>query len=324
MASTDIENNICEAIEYIVNHAVESASYDKTIQANIIECIDATIGKYKVKYQDSSFYAYAQSIDVTYTKGSEVYILIPGNDMSRDKTILGTTKKLGVNYTNNAEGDEAYEIVGTNCITSNNKYELCSYLSNKVQVIYDKENSINEIGLDLKNVETYIKQSSSIICGGVFRTKLPVEQQFRGNYGIVFELNFADNATGKINTKNYVVDVNQMRGNPYKIPQDTRQYGIFNIDNNNFIDVNRIYLFVYDFPNRATDKPTDIFISNLELSGANILSQEELSACALTLITPQGIYFDDNDLDSDIRTIQAQVRVKGKVIDNNSQSLSYY
>lgn len=320
-----IENNLCEAIEYIVNHAVESAGYDRTIQATIIECTDESIGKYKVKYQDSTFYAYSQSIDVTYTNGSDVYILVPGNDMTRDKTILGTTKKLGSNYTNNAEGDEAYEVIGKNCIDSQDNFELCSYSSNMVQVIYDKnDSSKNQITLNLTSVETYLKQSSSIICGAIVRTALPVEQQFRGNYGIVFELNFSDNATGKVITKNYVVDVNQMRGNPYKITHDTRQYGIFNIDNKNFIDVNRIYLFVYDFPNRATGKPADIFIKNLELSGANALTDEELSACALTFITPQGIYFDDNDLDSAIRTIQAEVRVKGKVVDHDSQQLTYY
>ena len=320
-----IENNLCEAIEYIVNHAVASAGYDRTIQATIVECTDESIGKYKVKYQDSTFYAFSQSIDITYTNGSDVYILVPGNDMTRDKTILGTTKKLGSNYTNNAEGDEAYEVIGKNCIDSQDNFELCSYSSNMVQVIYDKnDSSKNQITLNLTSVETYLKQSSSIICGAIVRTALPVEQQFRGNYGIVFELNFSDNATGKIITKNYVVDVNQMRGNPYKITHDTRQYGIFNIDNKNFIDVNRIYLFVYDFPNRATGKPADIFIKNLELSGANALTDEELSACALTFITPQGIYFDDNDLNSAIRTIQTEVRVKGKVVDHNSQQLTYY
>ena len=86
------ENNIIDAIEKIVNNAVTNAGYDKTIKATIIECIDQTIGKFKVKYQDSTFYAYATSSEVTYTRGSEVYILIPGSDSGRDKTILGTVK----------------------------------------------------------------------------------------------------------------------------------------------------------------------------------------------------------------------------------------
>ena len=46
---------ICEAVEYIVQQAVDSAPYDKTIQATVIKCVDSTIGQYQVKYQDSIF-----------------------------------------------------------------------------------------------------------------------------------------------------------------------------------------------------------------------------------------------------------------------------
>ena len=43
------ENNIIDAIEKIVNNAVANAGYDKTIKATIVECVDQTIGKFKVK-----------------------------------------------------------------------------------------------------------------------------------------------------------------------------------------------------------------------------------------------------------------------------------
>lgn len=49
------ENKILDAIETVVNNAVSNAGYDRTIQAKIISCIDPTIGKYKVQYQDSTF-----------------------------------------------------------------------------------------------------------------------------------------------------------------------------------------------------------------------------------------------------------------------------
>lgn len=44
------ENNIIDAIEKIVNNAIANADYDKTIKATIIECVDQTISKFKVKY----------------------------------------------------------------------------------------------------------------------------------------------------------------------------------------------------------------------------------------------------------------------------------
>lgn len=318
-----IEDNICEAIELIVGKAVASANYDRTIKATIVSCVDQSIGKFKVKYQDSSFYAYATSSEVTYSKGKEVYILVPGNDMSAEKTILGTVNKLGVDYAVEPEGDEAYEVIGTNCIHSSSTFELCSYKPEE-RILYSKD-EINLVNISISSLEEYIKKSSSIIYGAVFKTKIPTEQQFRGNYGIALELVFRDNTTNNDVTRKYIVDVNQMRGDPYKIPHDTRQYGIFDIDGENFKYIKRIYLFVEDFPNSTTlEKDSDIFIKDLELSGAKLLTADELSTCALTFVTPQGTFFDSKDTDKSTRRIEAQIKVKGKIIDKTSQSLDYY
>ena len=317
------ENNIIDAIEKIVNNAVANAGYDKTIKATIIECVDQTIGKFKVKYQDSTFYAYSTSSEVTYTRGSEVYVLIPGNDSGRDKTILGTVKKLGADYAVAPEGDEAYETVGNNILHSSSTFELCSYKTIE-KILYQKGGSNNQISLDETAATRYFTKSSALICGAIFKTTIPGQQQYRGNYGISFELMFTDNATGKNVLRNYVLDVNQMIGNPYSIKNETRQYGVFDIDGANFQYVNKISLFCYDFPYQEDNQPNDIFIKDIDFCGAVPMGSEALSGCALTFITPQGIYFDNTDLDSATRDIQTQVRVKGKVIDKNSQMLEYY
>ena len=93
-----LEDSILQAIDIIVDRAVSGAGYDKTIQAVIVECVDQTIGKYRVKYQDSIFYAYSENTDALYLPGTGVYVLVPSNDMGNDKRILGTTKKLGTDY----------------------------------------------------------------------------------------------------------------------------------------------------------------------------------------------------------------------------------
>lgn len=317
------ENNIIDAIEKIVNNAVANAGYDKTIKATIIECVDQTIGKFKVKYQDSTFYAYATSSEVTYTRGSEVYVLIPGNDSGRDKTILGTVKKLGADYAVAPEGDEAYETVGNNILHSSSTFELCSYKTTE-KILYQRGGSNNQISLDETAATRYFTKSSALICGAIFKTTIPGQQQYRGNYGISFELMFTDNATGKNVLRNYVLDVNQMTGNPYAIKNETRQYGVFDIDGANFQYVNKISLFCYDFPYQEDDQPNDIFIKNIDFCGAIPMGNEALSGCALTFITPQGIYFDNTDAETASRTLQAQVRVKGKVVDKKSQMLEYY
>jgi hypothetical protein len=324
-----IENNICQAIDIIVQKAISEAEYDKTIQATIVSCVDATIGKYKMKYQDSTFYAYSGSSEITYTEDSIVYVLIPGNNMSKDKTILGAVKKLGINYVTTTEGDEAYEVVGKNCLSSSESFGLSSYREGTyAKILYHKDYSDeqNLITLNKTAVNEYIKNSSTIICGAKIRTSLSGEQQYRGNYGIIFALDFIDNTNNEIVTRYYTIDVDKMTGNPYKLIYETRQYGIFEIDNSNFKEVNYISIFTNDFP---TNKPEeecidDIFIKDIELCGAERLSDDDISNYSLSFVTPQGTYFDNNSLDSDICTLQAQVRVKGKVIDNDSQSLPYY
>ena len=89
---SDINNQICDAIGIIVDKKLSQANFDKTIQATIIAQGDKTKGEYKVKYLDSSFYAYDKS-GHDYAVGTQVYVLVPENDLSKVKTILGTADK---------------------------------------------------------------------------------------------------------------------------------------------------------------------------------------------------------------------------------------
>lgn len=320
MANNGYEDKLIEAIQYVVQNAVDNAPFDRTVQATIVSCIDQTIGKYKCKYQDAIFYAYATSSNNQYNPGNDVYVLIPANDTSREKTILGTTKKLGPDFAVVPEGEEAFAPIGANCIENNNTFNLCSYKTTDT-IIYDSTKNDNQLRININNINRYIKQATSIIIAAKFKTSLPIEQQFRGNYGLIFDIILKDNATGKQVTRNYILDVNQMKGNPYKINNYSREYGVFDIDGANLIKIDKVHLFCYDFPNQDNNKPNDIEISNIELTAASALSAEELASTALTLITPRGTWFDNTNTVVDI---QAQVKIKGKNIDVNSQQLEYY
>ena len=324
MGSGNYESQILEAIQILVDDAVSKANYDKTIQGTISRCVDATIGRYIVRYQDSSFYAYSHNTEITYPAGTSVYVLVPGNDMSKDKSIIGTVDHLGPDYVSIIEGENGYEITGVNIINADGTFGLCSYKKEDLKILYDRDNNVDLIGLDVFGFENYIKKSNSIICGATFKTALDASQKYRGNYGIVFHLDFTDKSTGEVITKSYIVNVDQMTGNPYNYTVASRQYGIFDVDGANFVSVKQIYLFAYDFPNIVENKENDIFVSKVELSAANALDKEAAATCALTFITPQGTYFDETDLDTDIRTLQAQIRIKGNAIDNNSQNVDYY
>ena len=52
MSSRNYESQILDAIQLLVDSAVSKAEFDKTIKATISRCVDATIGKYVIKYQN--------------------------------------------------------------------------------------------------------------------------------------------------------------------------------------------------------------------------------------------------------------------------------
>lgn len=325
MNNDQLTQDLLQAMSIVAQRAVSTAGYDKTIQATIVSCVDATIGKYKVSYQDGSWYAYSSNTNTTYTKGSNVYILVPGGDMTKDKTILGTTKQLGINYINTLEADEGYAANGNSTVTDSNIHELCSYQTGTL-VLYnaDGEEENNVIKIDTAAASQYIKSSSHFITSALVRTNLSLEQRYNGNYGLNFYLDFKDNAQGNIVTRLYTFDVNSMEGNPYTYTTAVTQKAVFQVDGINFQRIVRIEAFVKDFPNQKADQSSDIFISGITFTGATALTEEELSGVSLHLIAEKGYIFNENSSSNETRPIQAQVRVLGKPIDNNSQFLPFY
>lgn len=325
MISTDYENQLINAIQTIVDSAVAHADFDKTIKATIISCVDEATGKYKVKYQDSTFYAYSNNLDSNYFKGTSVYVLVPGNDTTQNKTIIGSVDALGANYVPTTEGENSYNIYGKNCVENESTvFELCSYKKTDSKILYDFSDNINLINLNVKDVDEYIKETSTIICGASFKTSLDAVQRYKGNYGINFELVFKDNNNQEV-SKNYIVDINEMSGNPYNFSSATRQSAIYEINNANFERIEQVSIFAYDFPNTLEDNfINDIFVSKVEIMGANKVSSDELNTYALSLITKKGIYFEENEAATTKRSIEAELKVKGKLISNDTKSIKYY
>ena len=327
-----VNEKVLDAIELLTKNSVQKAKYDKTIQAQILSCEDSTIGKYRCRYQDATFYAYSSNLDLTFSKGSEVYILVPGNDMSKEKTILGTTNKLGINFVSQAVGDEAYDIVGKNCIISNGIYYLDSDNKEYIYTIYEYNKTIDQnISIGIDQLQTYMKQSSSIIAGASFKTSLDEKKQHQGSFGIVFKLCFLDNATQSQVIRTYVVDEDSMSGvNPYQQERKTRQYQIFDIDGQNFERIESISIFNRNFPNSSGELITqklsegDIEVSNIELLSANRMTETELSGIAISFLTPEGTSFVGATNQKAQKTITAQIKVKGKLLTSTSRLPFYW
>ena len=321
MSSRNYETQILDSIQMIVDNAISKADFDKTIKAVINEASNSADGKYIVSYQGSLLVAYSSNLDVHYTKGMEVYVLIPGNDSSQRKTIIGAVDNYGLDYTSLLEGDASYDTIGKNIVNSDKTFELCSYNKEEAKILYHRDNNINAIGYNSEDFETYIKNAEYLICGATFKTALPLEQQLQGDYGIAFDIDYKiDN---EIITKTYIVNTSKMIGAPYSLATDTRQYEIFNIDTNNILSVKQIYIFAYNFPNIEAGQPNDIFVSKIELLAAAKITEEELNSIALSIVTPQGTYFNTQDTDEAIRNMEAQIKIKGRIL-NNTEDVKYY
>ena len=324
-----IESNICDAIELLIDHAISQASFDRTIQATVIRCVDPSIGKYLIRYQDSTFYAYSNNIAITYGDNTGVYILIPSNDMNKDKSIIGAVEKVSAAYIEQTDEEDLYNIVGSNCAYPlGYTLQMSSYYS-QINPIYLAGSDDNLLNIDITALNNYLKDSSTLICGAYFKTKLAPAQQIKGNYGITFGLDFKDNAAGEIVTRYYTVDTNKMRGNPYKLLKDTRQFGIFEIDGANFVQISSISLFVEGFPKQKKIEEIlpsdwDIGISAVEIYGADALSQDDLTGYKIFLQTPEGAYFENADEPSATKAVTAQLRANGKIINLDTQNVSFY
>ena len=324
MNSEQYIENILQATSILTQQAIKNANFDKTIQAVIIQCTDPTIGKYKVQYQDGYWYAYSGSTQVSYSSGSSVYILVPNGDMSKDKTILGTTKKLGINYINVISQRQNYIPVGCNVITENVQYNLCSF-QDEVITLYDiSAVSENLITIDVDALKTYIASSSNLLLSMDVKTALPLKQRYNGNYGLRVYIDFKDNNTQSLITRRYDLDIDNMIGNPYELTNKTNQIRICDIDSQNFERINKIEIFVQDFPLQESGHSDDIFLSNFNITGAIALTSQERNGVSLNLIAKQGYIFTSSSLATDTRQIEAQVRVRTRAIDNSSQRLPFY
>jgi hypothetical protein len=138
----DINKTLIDAMDIIAEGKVSAAGYDKTIQATIVSCINAIKGQYKIKYQGNTFYAYSNNLDYQYTKGTTVYVLVPGNDFTQMKTILGTVGNVGAISTDTTYMpiEYKYETWGIDYIddnVTNQPIGLCSY--KRSSIIRDKQ-----------------------------------------------------------------------------------------------------------------------------------------------------------------------------------------
>lgn len=316
-----IENNVCEAIEILAEKIIDNANYDKTIQAQVVSCVDQEAGKYKIKYQNSYSYAYATSPEIHYSNGTYVYVQVPNGDMKKNKTILNAIENSKVDYGVAIDLEDEYDKIGVNCISSEQyPFKLSSYHLEK-KIIYDSKSDKNDINIDINNFASNIMYADSFLCAATIRTSFK-NTQIQGNYGIGFIFDLIDpEDENKTISKIFELNVNNMQGNPYSYLNDTRQYQIFNIDGAKFKQISQIYIFIENFtteqkdPLKLTNDDYEVFISNLELQATNHMSEDEINGYALRVIAQDGNIFYTGEEDTAQRHFISYLKYRGTVID---------
>lgn len=323
--SNQISEAILNAIDIISDKKISKAEFSSTIQGTIVDCKDASLGKYLVKYQDSLLEAYSTSPSVTYSKDSLVYIFVPDGNLKEYKVILGTTKQLGTNYIEEFVGEEYFD-AGENFISSDYTIEMSSYQTKQYE-LFNREKENNIITLS-DNIANEIRNANYLKMTGTIQTGLPYDQKRNGHYGVRITLIMKNSATGVEEPQDYYFDNNNFFGNPYEYTIASNQTVSCQIDSDNFVAVDRIVCFVQDFPNQVEqgEEPpaADIFIYNFAINGSYKLSDSEKSSVAIVLKAERGYTFGENSSDNDTRPIVASLRVKMKEVNLEQQNVQIY
>lgn len=325
--SNQISEAILNAIDIISDKKISKAEFSSTIQGTIVDCKDASLGKYLVKYQDSLLEAYSTSPSVTYSKDSLVYIFVPDGNLKEYKVILGTTKQLGTNYIEEFTGEEYFD-AGENFISSDYTIEMSSYQTKQYELFNrNREKKDNIITLS-DNIANEIRNANYLKMTGTIQTGLPYDQKRNGHYGVRITLIMKNSATDVEEPQDYYFDNNNFFGNPYEYTTASNQVVSCQIDSDNFVAVDRIVCFVQDFPNQVEqgEEPpaADIFIYNFAINGSYKLSDSEKSSVAIVLKAERGYTFGKDSSDDDIRPIVANLRVKMKEVNLEQQNVQIY
>ena len=330
-----VADGFFSAIDIVTDKKIADAGFDKTISAEIIEVIDASIGKYKVKYQDVNFVACSENTNVTYKKGTMVNILLPKGDMSSEnKQILGASVRLGAVYVNEPDADIVYVKNGAGCLQKmpNNEFlffKISELQAQESQVLYlnEKDENGNPIKHNImpineEEVRQYLRNSSSMLFSCQLKTDIDNKIRRKGKYGIRITLRMEsdpikpkDHETFKV----FEFDTDDVIGSPYNLPVWANQEKVFDLDKGNFENIYKIEIFAKGFDISQGDGY--IYFQDINLFGANALDKDAVASGQVVIATPKGKFFNDGVKEIDL---EAKVYFGGKLAKKSEQNYDIY
>ena len=333
MATSDLQGSLLQAIDYLVNNRIDKINKDVTITCTIKKCNNSLTQEYQVNYNGGFLNAYAQE-GVSYSENQEVFVLVPEGDFTKRKLIIGkasqVTEDENITFVSSLIND--YNMIGQNTVVDTNSVlpqGLHSYLASEYILLYqhgDEEHSI--LTFNENEFSNYIKDAEALLIEASFMTRLPRAHRLakNGKYGIQFVLAFK-NQDRPEETKyvSYVLDSNNMTGNPFLYNSYTDQYAIFPIDAANYLYVDSIMIWSEGFVTESDTVQADFWGADILVKEPEIYGLRKITATngdyMLRLSTPQGAVFTSFE---QTETLTAMGTVMYQVNTNVSDSTTYY
>lgn len=325
MSVPEIKQTLINTFKRSAEKTVNDAEYDKTILATIQYCSDATIGQYKIKYQNGYFTAYSKDLSTVYSNGAAVYVLVPGNNMDNRMFITGsaTNDNSQKSYVTNLEGDQMFMLQSPNLITEiNENIDMLSYWEapgTYRKVLYNADSDSNIISID-PLLNAYVEKSGGYIrIGGSFKTDLIPARKY-GNYGIRVGLKFTDGV------KYYDLNTFNMIGTPFDFITYMPQYDYWQIDVKKFKRIESIVEYMVGFPEGTAPDPAarDIFIKDLSFYTAEKVYDSNNDKYVVEIIAPKGTFFDPTLPETSL-PLEGRLKVDGNYVsDDSNQNVECY
>lgn len=333
MATSDLQGSLLQAIDYLVNNRINKINRDVTLTATIKKCVNSLTQEYQVNYNGGFLSAYAQE-GASYGENTPVFVLVPEGDFTKRKMIIGkasqVTEDENITFVSSLIND--YNMIGQNTVVDTNNVlpqGLHSYLASEYILLYqhgDEEHSI--LTFNESEFSNYIKDAEALLIEASFMTRLPRAHRLakNGKYGIQFVLAFK-NQDRPEETKyvSYVLDSNNMTGNPFLYNSYTDQYAIFPIDAKNYLYVDSIMIWSEGFVTESDTVQADFWGADILVKEPEIYGLRQITATngdyVLRLSTPQGAVFTSFE---QTETLTAIGTVMYQVNTNVSDSTTYY
>jgi hypothetical protein len=245
-----VTDSILGAINIMTEHAVQGLQFDRTEVAEIVDITNRANGDYVVFNGSARYHAYTEN--TSYTLGTKVYVNIPNNDMSGEKTIIRKynlkDSNRGLSYISplNRYTPSGENILTVNGVTTRTFYFnndqgaglLANY--NKKATTHINPDSQEILLCKITNMQEYTDNPNFqgfkyLGLSAKFKTLLSGQNTNSGNYGLKIRCDFSRRMEGQQSNEvmrekhTYVLDTKNMIGSLYNFFADFEQQALFEL-----------------------------------------------------------------------------------------------